>query len=156
MKEKRNCGTCSLCCKLPYVRELNKPIDTWCKHACPGKGGCSIYPQRPHTCQKFMCGWLEGVVGDEWFPGRAKMFLSAKPKDGLTGVLVTVDPNYSNAWRREPFYSQLLNWAQSRPVAMRIGHRFITLRPNGTEDETTRTQAWIEGRDEPDAASVSS
>ena len=23
----RVCGTCSLCCKLPYVAELNKPID---------------------------------------------------------------------------------------------------------------------------------
>jgi hypothetical protein len=25
----RSCGTCSLCCKLPYVAELNKPINTW-------------------------------------------------------------------------------------------------------------------------------
>jgi hypothetical protein len=35
----RICGTCSLCCKLPYVAELNKSIDTWCQHARPGKGG---------------------------------------------------------------------------------------------------------------------
>jgi hypothetical protein len=27
----RICGSCSLCCKLPYVAELNKPIDTWCR-----------------------------------------------------------------------------------------------------------------------------
>jgi hypothetical protein len=39
----RSCGTCSLCCKLPYVAELNKPINTWCPHARPGHGGCSIY-----------------------------------------------------------------------------------------------------------------
>jgi hypothetical protein len=49
MTSTRTCGTCSLCCKLPYVSELNKPIDPWCKHASPGRegGGCLIYPDRP-------------------------------------------------------------------------------------------------------------
>ena len=43
----RACGNCSLCCKLLAIAELNKPIDTWCPHARPGRGGCSIYPDRP-------------------------------------------------------------------------------------------------------------
>src|ERR1700730_953620 len=40
------CGTCMMCCKLPLIEELNKPIDRWCRHAVPGKG-CGIYTDRP-------------------------------------------------------------------------------------------------------------
>jgi hypothetical protein len=81
---KRTCGTCSLCCKLPYVRELNKSIDTWCKHASPGRGGCLIYPDRPSSCCGFICGWLSGAeIGDEWFPARCKMFITPRPSEGL-------------------------------------------------------------------------
>jgi hypothetical protein len=80
---KRTCGTCSLCCKLPYVRELNKSIDTWCKHASPGHGGCLIYPDRPASCRSFICGWLPGAgIGDEWFPARCKMFITSRPSEG--------------------------------------------------------------------------
>jgi hypothetical protein len=106
----RSCGDCSLCCKLPYVHELNKSIDTWCPHARPGRGGCSIYATRPTTCRAYVCGWLAGVGGDEWFPARCKMTLT----DNAQGHLVTVDPAFPNAWRREPYYSQILAWANKR------------------------------------------
>jgi len=148
---KRTCGTCSLCCKLPYVRELNKSIDTWCKHASPGRGGCLIYPDRPSSCRGFICGWLSGAeIGDEWFPARCKMFITPRPSEGLAkkGTLVTVDPAYPNAWRRNPYYAQLLAWAQHMSVEIRVGRRFIGLNADGTERQVTRTQAWIEGRDE--------
>src|SRR6516165_9574581 len=42
MTNERECGKCSLCCKLLPIRELNKPIDTWCPHCRPGHGGCTI------------------------------------------------------------------------------------------------------------------
>jgi hypothetical protein len=42
MTNKRECGKCSLCCKLAPIRELNKPIDAWCPHCRPGHGGCTI------------------------------------------------------------------------------------------------------------------
>jgi hypothetical protein len=135
----KTCGTCSLCCKLPYVAELNKPIDTWCQHCKPGKGGCTIYADRPAPCVNFTCGWLDDPnIGDEWFPARCKMVLNEK-QDG--GLLVTVDPAFPNAWRREPYYSQLK--AQDVHVEIRIGCRFIDLR---TEREVVRSQAWVEGR----------
>jgi len=148
---KRTCGSCSLCCKLPYVRELNKSIDTWCKHASPGRGGCLIYPDRPSSCRGFICGWLSGAdIGDEWFPARCKMFITPRPSEGLAkkGILVTVDPAYPNAWRRNPYYPQLLAWAQHMLVEIRVGRRFIGLDADGTERQVTRTQAWIEGREE--------
>jgi uncharacterized protein len=150
-RTKRTCGTCSLCCKLPYVRELNKSIDTWCKHASPGRGGGLIYPDRPSSCRGFICGWLSGAeIGDEWLPARCKMFITPRPSEGLAkkGILVTVDPAYPNAWRRNPYYEQLLAWAQHMLVEIRVGRRFIGLNADGTERQVTRTQAWIEGRDE--------
>jgi hypothetical protein len=81
----RICGTCSLCCKLPYVAELNKPIDTWSRHARPGNGGCSIYRDRPTSCRGFICGWLsdELKVGDEWFPTHCKMIISRAAEKGF-------------------------------------------------------------------------
>jgi hypothetical protein len=149
----RSWNSCSLCCKLPYVVELNKPIDTWCQHARPGCGGCAIYPDRPFSCRGFICGWLSGEleVGDEWFPARCKMIIAPRvPPHTLAdqGMLVTVDPAYPNAWRREPYYTQLRTWAQDIIVEMRIGCRCIRLNADGTEHEVMRTRAWLEGHEE--------
>jgi len=138
----RYCGKCSLCCKLPYVAEISKSIDTWCAACKPGKGGCTIYDHRPRACANFRCAWLineDENLGDEWFPARAKMILTYQS----WGLLVSVDPAFPNAWRHEPYHSQLM--AASAPmVQVRIGRRCIDLR---TEQEVTRTQAWIEGRE---------
>jgi uncharacterized protein len=159
MMTERRCGTCSLCCKLPYVRELNKPIDTWCPHARPGHGGCAIYPERPPRCRDFICGWFASTqLGEEWFPACCKMVLSPlrckttfSPRPVTrVGTLVTVDPAFPGAWRREPYYSQLREWAQHMQVEIRVGRRCIGLNADGTEREVVRKQAWIEGREEPD------
>jgi hypothetical protein len=64
------------------------------------------------------------------------------------GMLVSVDPAYPNAWRREPYYGQLLPWAKRYPVEIRVGLRYIALYADGTEKEVTVTEAWIEGRSE--------
>ena len=150
----RTCGTCSLCCKLAYIPELNKSIDSWCRHARPGAGGCSIYPDRPTSCRNFTCGWLVGAreLGDEWFSARCKMIVSPRePRYNLAerGMLVTVDPAYPNAWRRKPYYVQLLGWAQHVVVEIRVARRCIRLNADCTEQEATKTQAWLEGRKEP-------
>jgi hypothetical protein len=143
----RECGECSLCCKLPYMAELNKPIDTWCSHCRPGHGGCTIYSDRPPSCRRFICGWLfsELKVGDEWFPAHCKMIISRPVGQGL---LIIVDPAYPNAWRREPYYGQLLALAQRSSVKIRVGRRFIRLNADGSERQWWRSQAHIEGRSE--------
>src|SRR6266540_1825061 len=89
---KRACGACSLCCKLPYVPELRKPIDTWCKHAAPGCGGCSIYPKRPRSCRDYICGWLfsEPEVGDEWFPAQCHMMLTPRRSECGSPLIPTI------------------------------------------------------------------
>ena len=118
----RTCGTCSLCCKLPSVAELNKPIDRWCQHCKPGKGGCTIYADRPAVCVAFTCGWLTQLtIGDEWFPARCKMILT-ETEDGK--IFVHVDPAFPDAWRREPYYSRPKAHV---PVEIRIGSRCFDL-----------------------------
>jgi hypothetical protein len=72
------------------------------------------------------------------------MYLKQRPK----GRLVTVDPAFPTVWRREPYYSQLLAWAQRMQIKIRIGLRCIELNADGTEQEVTGTRAWVEGREE--------
>jgi hypothetical protein len=67
-------------------------------------------------------------------------------------MLVTVEPAYPNAWRREPYYSQLLAWAQKIIVEIRIGRRCIQLHADASEEEVSRSKVWFEGRDDDGAA----
>lgn len=59
----RSCGDCRICCKLPSIPEMSKPVDTWCSHAGrgPGEPGCKIYSERPEGCRAFECCWLSGL-----------------------------------------------------------------------------------------------
>jgi hypothetical protein len=57
------------------------------------------------------------------------------------GFLIIVDPAYPKAWRREPYYGQLLALAQRNLVKIRVGRRFIGLNADVQK-------AWIEGRPE--------
>jgi hypothetical protein len=64
------------------------------------------------------------------------------------GFLIIVDPAHPNAWRREPYYGQLLALAQQSFVKIRVGRRFIRLNADGSERQWRRSQADIEGRSE--------
>ncbi len=33
----RECGTCTLCCKVMGIHALDKPRGVWCDHAMPGR-----------------------------------------------------------------------------------------------------------------------
>ena len=142
----RECGNCSLCCKLLYIPELKKPIDTWCPHCQPGHGRCTIYSSRPSHCESFACLWLEGRTDDRWYPARSKMVLTQAKENQL---IVTVDPAFPNAWRQEPYYSTLRAYPKRGvSVGVRIGRRCIDLAADGSEKEAYQSQAVIEGRPE--------
>ena len=59
----RTCGSCTLCCKVMEIKELEKPMNKWCDF-CDRGVGCKIYPTRPSECRTFDCLWLK----DENFP----------------------------------------------------------------------------------------
>jgi hypothetical protein len=53
----RRCGSCTLCCKVLPVPDLDKPAGTRCRHARMAKG-CTIYATRPLPCRTWSCRWL--------------------------------------------------------------------------------------------------
>ena len=99
----RQCGDCSLCCKLLGIPELNKPKDTWCPNFAAGIG-CRIYADRPPSCHNFICRWLAAPdMGPEWKPSVCKMVVDSKP----SLFVVHVDPAIAQPWRAEPYFSVL-------------------------------------------------
>lgn len=61
-KPKSGCGSCTACCIVLGVKELNKDNYVRCQHLC--HSGCSIYENRPKSCRDFECLWLMGLFGD--------------------------------------------------------------------------------------------
>ena len=105
----RECGTCTLCCKVYDVPALEKPAGTWCRHCRPGQG-CGIHATRPPQCRSFNCLWMcQDWLGPEWKPERAKMVLSVDPTTRF--LFVQVDPGAANSWKRDPYHRQLRQWA---------------------------------------------
>ncbi|HEY5409666.1 MAG TPA: YkgJ family cysteine cluster protein [Caulobacteraceae bacterium] len=130
------CGDCSLCCKILRINVLEKPAGSWCHHFAKGQG-CSIHASSPAACRSFQCYWtLSDALGDDWRPDRSKLVIWSNVEGRL---IVDVDPAFPNAWRLQPYYSQLKAWAnRDRPAPMeilvRIKERMLVLFPEGEID----------------------
>ena len=136
----RECGSCTLCCKVAAVEEVNKPNGIWCPHCVAGKR-CTIYQRRPPSCRSFYCQWmLEKGLGPEWKPERAK-FALVKTEGGRRLTALT-DPGFPTAWRRSPYYENLKRWAVEAArrapdvylVDVLIGQRSIVILPDRDVD----------------------
>jgi hypothetical protein len=102
---KRECGSCSLCCKVLPVPTLYKPAGQWCKHFAAGTG-CSIHQLRPKSCRSFECLWLqEEWLDDSWKPNACK-FVMAYEYDGQA-LVIYPDNKTPSAWRAEPYQTVL-------------------------------------------------
>lgn len=133
----RNCGSCTLCCKLFPVPELEKPAGRWCVHIVQGKG-CGIHTNRPHVCRAFWCQWIENPdLGPEWKPERARFVLSIYP--GTQSLAVTVDPASPGAWRADAYLPSLRRWAAAalaagEQVLVFVGERVTVILPDREKD----------------------
>src|SRR5690349_9288053 len=133
----RECGECTLCCKLMAVEDLKKAAGTWCTHCTTGSG-CRIYETRPQESRHFVCAWLESTTLDEqWKPSRCKFVVFAEP--GSVNLKVSVDPARPDAWRKEPFYSYFKAWvrpriAQGGKVVIMTGKRATAVLPDRDVD----------------------
>jgi hypothetical protein len=129
----RECGDCGLCCKLLAVDEIGKPSHRWCAHFEPHHG-CAIYETRPAACAAFQCLWLkQDELGPDWQPNRARFVLYFDSEG--TQLVVNVDPAQAKAWRQEPYFSTLRDWARHGvengvQVVIKIGQRIIALLPD--------------------------
>ncbi len=105
----RQCGDCTLCCKIMAIEELAKPAGQWCRHCEPSRG-CLTYGTRPSECRDFDCLWLiDERFGTHWKPGRSKLVVTAS-EDGLE---IRCDPGFPDAWRRQPYHGEIKNLAAS-------------------------------------------
>ena len=101
----RECGTCTLCCKVYPIPALEKPAGVWCRHCTPGKG-CGIHDAPPDQCRAFFCLWMmDGKMPPEWRPDRAKFVLSRSRRNRY--IYGQVDPGAPGSWRRAPYYDRL-------------------------------------------------
>lgn len=132
----RACGSCTLCCKLLEIPELQKPSGKWCQHVAQGLG-CKIYESRPDPCRRFLCEWAADSGMDAiWQPDRAKFFIyRASPQMHL----IVVDPGAPHAWKAPQFYPSIKLISSQftengAMVVVCIGKRRIVVLPDRDED----------------------
>lgn len=105
----RLCDGCTLCCRVLEATTLNKPMGVLCQHCIVGQG-CGIRETRGRECRDYHCGWLlDGSLGPEWHPETAHIVITYD----LEGRRLNAhaDPLHPDAWLKEPYYTQLKNWA---------------------------------------------
>jgi hypothetical protein len=91
------------------IDELAKPGGTWCQN-CKVGDGCKIYSARPTECQSFSCLWLiDERLGPQWNPSKSKLVLTTSDD----GIEIRCDPGFPDAWRKEPFRTQIYKWAEA-------------------------------------------
>jgi hypothetical protein len=105
----RSCDGCTMCCKLLAIDVLEKPRGVWCAK-CDQKRGCTIYETRPDPCRGFYCGYLRLPDLDErWKPAKAKFLINYEDK--ANRVVIHADATRPDAWRVEPYYKTIKQWA---------------------------------------------
>ena len=127
------CGTCTLCCKVLEIEELNKPVGRWCDH-CEPATGCRIYASRPESCGAFECVWLQSQKQDTPFPAdlrpdrcRAVLVPSV---DGQT-LIVHQDSSRPDAFRQGHLRHVIDSFVQARKAVVIVTgdkRKLLTLR----------------------------
>src|SRR3569833_1733688 len=106
----RDCGPCTLCCKVMAVDEIEKVAGAWCAHCAKG-AGCAIYETRPQSCRAFSCAWLRHPqLPRNLRPDLTRVVLAFD--NNATRLIASCDPAHPMAWRREPIYGYLKRWAE--------------------------------------------
>jgi hypothetical protein len=130
----RGCDGCTLCCKVMQVDPpIDKPMNQWCIHCVPGTG-CGIHETRPSVCRQFHCVWLmDGTLGEEWQPERCHMVLWLDLEGRRFNA--NVDEDHPEAWRVEPYYSQLKSLAayslpRGGQVVVYVGRQVFVMLPD--------------------------
>jgi len=129
----RECGSCTLCCKVFRIVEVESPPGKWCQHCSPSKG-CTIHDVRPQVCRGYFCLWFyQPGLGPEWKPEKSKIILNLE----LNGqrLAAHVDASSPGAWRRSPYYEDLKRWSadaikNQQQVSVWIGQQCIVILPD--------------------------
>ncbi len=98
------CRTCTLCCVLPAIGALDKPMYRPCRHIADR--GCGIFGQveRPEACRAYACAYLAARLADS--PDRNRIphpldagaYFHRDPKE--RAIVLFVDPAKPEVWKR--------------------------------------------------------
>lgn len=126
----RDCGSCTLCCKVYEVPAVESAAGSWCRHCLPGRG-CGIHETRPQHCRSFFCLWMtQDFLGPDWKPEKSRFVLTMDPT--TRWLFAQVDPGAAAAWRKEPYYGQFKRWAgaSSQPVIVFVNKSATAVLPD--------------------------
>jgi hypothetical protein len=129
----RQCGECTLCCKLLPVRSLNKGAGERCKHQSHARG-CKVYARLASVspeCRLWSCRWLvNDDAGDLRRPDRSHYVVDIMPdfvslRDDATGELqhiqvvqIWVDPKFPDAHRDPALRAYLERRAEENIIGL--------------------------------------
>lgn len=103
----RQCGSCTMCCKLLDVKGLTER-NSWCKQCDIGKG-CKKYEELETfspACNSFQCVWkMAGAMPEELRPDKSRCIVTppAHGDDQYTDLLIHVPPDRPDAWNKGEF-----------------------------------------------------
>ena len=135
------CGTCTLCCKLVHVYEIDKPMGKWCPHCSLGKG-CQIYEARPTECKTWNCLWLQGAFGNDpdLRPDKCKVVVGYQAEF----IMVVEDARATTIWSQVRGRTQKIRQTNGHQAVWSTGRQF------GEHDHQRSRCRWryrlIEGR----------
>lgn len=135
-----------MCCKVMEIAELAKPVGSWCSFCATGKG-CRIkhQPERPQSCEDFLCLWLQGLGTERMRPDRSKVVMSCT-KDGKSLVL-HVDPGTPDAYRAPEFEAVIDRLVRDgRSVYVALGSKRRLIRGVGADAPVQPRGSVLENR----------
>lgn len=120
----RQCGDCTLCCKLLPVPPLGKGAGERCKHQ--RHTGCQVYHKRgmPPECAIWNCRWLVNDAGETSRPDRSHIVIDVMPdfvtatndetgeKFQVEVIQCWIDPRYPDAHKDPAFRAYLIKEAE--------------------------------------------
>ena len=110
----RTCKGCTLCCSLPMIPELNKPLYQHCRYVAVGKGCTAYSVTEPLPCGaagRFNCKWrTDQSLGRHWRPKICGMVVS-HPR--FQEMQILCGSKGAKLWRSEPYWSDILSMAKN-------------------------------------------
>jgi hypothetical protein len=131
-RPKRQCGECTLCCKLLPVRSLDKGAGERCKHQSHARG-CKVYANLARVspeCRLWSCRWLvNDDTADLRRPDRSHYVLDIMPDfvtlrdeagqaQHVQVIQIWVDPNFPDAHRDPALRAYLERRAQENIIGL--------------------------------------
>jgi len=131
----KDCGECSLCCKLIAVPGLAEAGE-WCPYCEPGRkeGGCTIHDSRPPFCKGYHCFWRAESWPDKYRPDKCKVIFEALP--GVFTILISVDPARPDAWKEKEILEVIEKLRKKgRPLILKTKNNSEMFLPEGWDKQ---------------------